>query len=52
MAEVLALFFYFTDEAGSGAGVAAVVFAVIAVGAVAYNKLHNGTFFTDNSGGK
>ena len=49
---VLALAFWLLGEGGSGAGVFALLLVVAFVVAAAYNKLHNGTFFSDNSGGK
>lgn len=44
--------FRFVDGPGSGALPAAVIFALLFVVAIGYNKWHNGTWFTDSSGGK
>ena len=49
---VLALAFWLFGEGGSGAGVFAVLLGVAFVVAATYNRLHNGTWFTDSSGGK
>lgn len=49
---VLTLFFWLFGEGGSGAGVFALLLGALFVVVASYNRLHNGTWFTDSSGGK
>ena len=50
--EIIALLFYFFGSEASGAGVFAILIGIGFVVAAVFNRLHNGTWFTDFSGGK
>ena len=50
--EIIALLFYFFGSEASGAGVFAAFIGAGFVLAAIYNRMHNGTWFTDFSGGK